>query len=149
MRQPGGDRRHRAYELPQPTQSTSTFLLRLPANFSGDIGGRKDAFKSAGGARCLVAGATTVMFAGPDALRGLCGSDGRRSAPTARCLFSHWGSAGPGRDGGRRYRSPSTAGASSPAPRCSFGTTAARSVTYVSALLVLAVTDASRRRASD
>ena len=57
------------YELPQPTQATSTFLLRLPANFSGDIGVSVGAFKSAGGAGCLVAsGATTeMMFAGPDA----------------------------------------------------------------------------------
>ncbi|HRI51852.1 MAG TPA: FG-GAP-like repeat-containing protein [Pseudomonadota bacterium] len=57
------------YELPQPPPATSTLLLRLPASFSGDIGVSVGAFKSPGGAGCLVATGSTseAMFAGPDA----------------------------------------------------------------------------------
>lgn len=56
------------YELPQPPPATSTFLLRLPASFSGDIGVNVGAFKSPGGAGCLVATGSTseAMFTGPD-----------------------------------------------------------------------------------
>ncbi len=56
------------YELPQPPPATSTFLLRLPASFSGDIGVNVGAFKSPGGTGCLVAtgGTSEAMFMGPD-----------------------------------------------------------------------------------
>ncbi len=57
------------YELPQPPPATSTLLLRLPASFSGDIGVNVGAFQSPGGTGCLVATGSTSepMFQGPDA----------------------------------------------------------------------------------
>lgn len=131
------------YELPQPPPATSTFLLRLPASFSGDIGVSVGAFKSPGGAGCLVAsGSTTeMMFTGPDATMRV---------PLAGVTDTECA-------GGKVFltgTTPSLAGTAGgetilingwgfkPGAKVTFGSTAARTVTYVSALQLQAVTPA-------
>lgn len=56
------------YDLPAPPPGSTTFLLRLPGGFSGDVGVSVGAFDQAGGQGCLVATGTnsSAMFAGPD-----------------------------------------------------------------------------------
>lgn len=56
------------YDLPSPTPGSTTFLLRLPGGFSGDVGVSVGAFDQAAGQGCLVGtgSAANAMFAGPD-----------------------------------------------------------------------------------
>lgn len=58
------------YDLPSPTPGSTTFLLRLPGGFSGDVGVSVGAFDQAGGLGCLVGTGHTssAMFTGPDDL---------------------------------------------------------------------------------
>lgn len=131
------------YELPQPTQATSTFLLRLPANFSGDIGVSVGAFKSAGGAGCLVAsGATTeMMFAGPDAtMRVPLAAVTDTDCAGSKVFLTGAAPALAGTVGGETITI--NGWGFKPGAKVLFGTTAARSVTYVSALQLQAVTPA-------
>lgn len=57
------------YELPDPAPAASTFLLRMPANFNGDIVVSVGAFNQAGGKGCLVGTGSNSQteFVGPDA----------------------------------------------------------------------------------
>ena len=56
------------YDLPSPTPGSTTFLLRLPGGFSGDVGVSVGAFDQAGGLGCLVGtGHTSSAVAAPQA----------------------------------------------------------------------------------
>lgn len=131
------------YQLPQPAQATSTFLLRLPASFSGDIGVSVGAFKSPGGAGCLVAAGsnTEMMFMGPDgtlrvplqAVTDTACAGGKVVLTGAAPMLGSTNGGDTITLSGWGFK---------PGAKVTFGATAARSVTYVSASQLQVVTPA-------
>ena len=129
------------YELPQPPPAISTFLLRLPASFSGDIGVNVGAFKSPGGTGCLVAtgGTSEAMFAGPDGTMRVPLSPVTDSACTGSKVIITEAVPGLGNINGGETITLNGWGFK-PGAKVTFGATAARSVTYGSASQLKAVT---------
>lgn len=129
------------FELPQPTQATSTLLLRLPANFSGDIGLSVGAFKGAGGTGCLVASgsASAATFEGPDGSLRVPLAGVSDTACTGGKVFLTGATPALGSTNGGDTITLNGWGFK-PGAKVTFGSTAARSVTWISALQLQAVT---------
>ncbi len=131
------------YELPQPPPATSTFLLRLPASFSGDIGVNVGAFKSPGGAGCLVATGSTseTMFMGPDGTMRVPLAPVTDSACTGSKVVITDATPGLGNVLGGDTITLNGWGFK-PGAKVTFGTLPARTVTYSSAAQLKVVTPA-------
>lgn len=129
------------YELPQPPPAISTFLLRLPASFSGDIGVNVGAFKSPGGTGCLVAtgGTSEMMFSGPDGTMRVPLTAVTDSACAGSKVVITDATPGLGSVNGGDTVTIDGWGFK-PGAKVTFGATAARSVTYSSASQLKAVT---------
>ena len=130
-------------DLPQPTPATSTFLLRLPPSFSGDIGVNVGAFKSASGTGCLVAtgSTTTPMFAGPDETMRVPLVPAEDKTCDGKSVFLNNVAPVLGNVNGGETLTL-TGWGFKPGAKVTFGTSSARSVTYVSAAQLKVVTPA-------